>query len=277
MSIEFPIIDNHCHLDIDRGRGIAAVEDFSKSGGTHMIIVSQHSWKDGKNPNEISDFEERFDQTIEITEKATEILQGRAWSVLGIHPGLISRLVDGGYTVDEAGDFMCEGLDVAGKYISNGEGIAIKSGRPHYDVSEEIWEMSNLVLQHAICVAAKENTAIQLHTESTENLSVVAKWADKAGLQTNKIVKHFSDGVCEGVIPSIISIKENLQSAAQRGDLFLMETDYLDDMNRPGAVLGIKTVPKRTKWLIEMGYLESMKNAHVETPKIVYGIDTNEN
>jgi TatD-related deoxyribonuclease len=72
-------------------------------------------------------------------------------------------------------------------------------------------------------------------------------------------------------------MKENLQSAAQRGDLFLMETDYLDDMNRPGAVLGIKTVPKRTKWLIEMGYLESMKNAHVETPKIVYGIDTNEN
>tara|TARA_B110000116_G_scaffold234313_1_gene218713 strand:+ start:2015 stop:2848 length:834 start_codon:yes stop_codon:yes gene_type:complete len=277
MSIEFPILDNHCHLDIDRGRGIAAVEDFSKSGGTHMIIVNQHSWKDGKNPKEMSDFEERFDQTIEITERATEILQGRAWSVLGIHPGLISRLVDSGYTVDEAGDFMCEGLDVAGKYISNGEGIAIKSGRPHYDVSEEIWEMSNSVLQHAICVAAKENTAIQLHTESTENLSTVARWANEAGLQPDRIVKHFSDGVCEGVIPSVISIKENLQSAAQRENLFLMETDYLDDMNRPGAVLGMKTVPKRTKWLVEMGYLESMKNAHVETPKIVYGIDTNEN
>ena len=28
-----------------------------------------------------------------------------------------------------------------------------------------------------------------------------------------------------------------------------METDYLDDPNRPGAVLGPKTVPKRTQQL----------------------------
>ena len=77
-----PILDNHCHLDSEKGMGIAAVEDFSESGGTHMLVVNQHSWKDGKNPTDMSDFEERFYQTIEIVEQATEILQGRAWSVL---------------------------------------------------------------------------------------------------------------------------------------------------------------------------------------------------
>tara|TARA_B100000214_G_scaffold49251_1_gene30868 strand:- start:931 stop:1119 length:189 start_codon:yes stop_codon:yes gene_type:complete len=30
-----------------------------------------------------------------------------------------------------------------------------------------------------------------------------------------------------------------------------METDYLDDPNRPGAVLGPKTVPKRTQQLVD--------------------------
>ena len=30
-----------------------------------------------------------------------------------------------------------------------------------------------------------------------------------------------------------------------------METDYLDDPNRPGAVLGPKTVPKRTQQFVD--------------------------
>ncbi|MEM3342107.1 MAG: hypothetical protein QW728_05395, partial [Thermoplasmata archaeon] len=36
---------------------------------------------------------------------------------------------------------------------------------------------------------------------------------------------------------------------------FAMETDYIDDLSRPGAVLGHLTVPKRTRWLLQEGYL----------------------
>ena len=67
-----------------------------------------------------------------------------------------------------------------------------------------------------------------------------------------------------------------MRRAIENGNPFMMETDYLDDPNRPGAVLGIKTVPKRTKTLREEGHIEMMEVAHIDTPKNVYGIDTKE-
>ena len=53
-----------------------------------------------------------------------------------------------------------------------------------------------------------------------------------------------------------------------------METDFLDDPDRPGAVLGPKTVPRRVNWLLENGHGEAIRRAHVETPRRVYGIET---
>jgi TatD-related deoxyribonuclease len=53
-----------------------------------------------------------------------------------------------------------------------------------------------------------------------------------------------------------------------------METDFVDDADRPGAVMGPKTVPRRVRWLLDEGHESAMRTAHVETPRDVYGIDT---
>jgi len=53
----------------------------------------------------------------------------------------------------------------------------------------------------------------------------------------------------------------------------MMETDFLDDPRRPGAVLAITTVPKRTLGMIEKG-LMSEEQAHVihsDNPRRTYG------
>lgn len=53
---------------------------------------------------------------------------------------------------------------------------------------------------------------------------------------------------------------------------FMLETDYMDDPRRPGAVLGPKTVPKRTQQLIEAGMEEEMLwKCHVDVPNALYG------
>ena len=58
-----------------------------------------------------------------------------------------------------------------------------------------------------------------------------------------------------------------------------METDFLDDPNRPGAVLGPKTVPKRTQRLcsalLESGWegddvVALLLNIHEVWPKQLY-------
>jgi TatD-related deoxyribonuclease len=52
-----------------------------------------------------------------------------------------------------------------------------------------------------------------------------------------------------------------------------METDYLDDPDRPGAVLGPKTVPRRVSWLREQSHEAAVRRAHVEAPRRVYDLE----
>ncbi|MFB6173960.1 MAG: TatD family hydrolase [Halobacteriales archaeon] len=269
-----PVLDDHCHLDPERGRGLDAVRAFARAGGTHLMIVNQPSWKLGVEPADPADFDPVFEATVDLAAAATDELDGRAWPVLGVHPALISRLLDRGLSPEEAADLMRRGLDRAAEYATDSPAVALKSGRPHYDVAEEAWMASNEVIRHALALGAETGLAVQLHTEATEDLSAVGEWAADAGLAPERVVKHYAGGRCAGVTPSVMSRKDDLREAAERGEPFLMETDFLDDPDRPGAVLGPKTVPRRTRWLREEGHDEAVEIAHVETPERVYGVQT---
>jgi TatD-related deoxyribonuclease len=269
-----PVLDDHLHLDPDRGRGLDAVRDFARVGGTHLLLVNQPSWKHGIEVREDSDFQPVFEATIDLAAEATAELRGRCWPVLGVHPGLISRLTDDGLDPAAAADLMTAGLDAAAERVRDGEALALKSGRPHYDVSEAVWNASNRVLRHAVALAADADCALQLHTEATTDLTAVAGWARDAGLDPDRVVKHYADARCEGVTPSVMADRERVEAAVETGEAFLLETDFLDDPDRPGAVIGPKTVPRRTRWLHEEGHEEAIERAHVSTPRDVYGIDT---
>jgi len=273
-ELDRPVLDNHLHLDPVNGRNTAAVEDFAELGGTHLLVLNKPSWLLGVEVEEPADFREVFDLTVAAVEDATDVLDGRAWPVLGVHPALISQLLDRGFDVDEARELMQAGLDIAAEYVADGPALALKSGRPHYDVDEEVWTASNDVMKHAFALGAEVGSAVQLHTESGEDFTEVAEWAEDRGLPRERVVKHYSGGQVEGPIPSVLSDKDELEIAAERDAPFLMETDYIDDPDRPGAVLGPKTVPKRVRWLLQAGHEEAVERAHVDTPARVYGIDT---
>ena len=273
MDFDTPVLDNHLHLDPDHGRGIEAVKDFARAGGTHLLVVNKPSWTLGVDVEEPADFRAAFETTIDVVREASEILDGRAWPVLGVHPGLVTRLTERGFNPDAAGELMRAGLDIAAEYVPS-KALALKSGRPHYEVSHEIWNASNRVLKHALALGADNDCAVQLHTEASEDLTEITDWADERGLPSHRVVKHYAGGRLAGPIPSVMSEKSRLEEAAERGDLFLMETDFIDDPERPGAVLGPKTVPRRVRWLCEEGFDDAVRTAHVETPRKVYGIET---
>ncbi|ATW87551.1 TatD-related deoxyribonuclease [Halohasta litchfieldiae] len=270
-----PVLDNHLHLDPERGRGMEAVDEFARLGGTHLMIVNQPSWKLGVDSTDPEDFRSVFETTVEIAADATERLPGRAWPIVGAHPGLISRLIeDRGCSPAEARDCMQGVLDIAADYVGDGRALGLKSGRPHYEVSDAVWDASNGVMKHAFSLGAEVDCAVQLHTEASEDLTEIADWAEERGLAPHKVVKHYAGGRLAGPTPSVMSNKDWIETAAESGDSFLMETDFIDDPDRPGAVLGPKTVPRRVRWLSEQGYDEAIHRAHVETPERVYGIDT---
>jgi TatD-related deoxyribonuclease len=275
IDLDQPVLDDHLHLDPDNGRGLDAVRDFRRLGGTHLLVVNKPSWHLGVEADTGADFRAVFDRTLEIVADADDLLPGRAWPVLGVHPGLISRLVDDrDFTPNEARDLMQAGLDTAAEYVRDGRALALKTGRPHYDTPDAVWDASNAVLRHGLALGADAGCAVQLHTEASEDLTEIAAWAEERDLSPHRVVKHYAGPTLAGPTPSVMSRKEWLREAAEGGDPFLMETDFVDDPDRPGAVMGPKTVPRRVRWLLEEGYDDAVRQAHVETPERVYDIDT---
>ena len=274
-----PILDNHCHIDPRNGDGIDAVRRFARSGGTHMCIVNKPSWSLGVEASGGEDFREVFEETLRVVEEATEVLDGRAFAVLGVHPGLVSKLLGrfGGpqkeEAVERATEVMKSGLDVATEYVEGRDAVALKSGRPHYDVKEPTWEASNEVMQHAFELGADVGCAVQLHTESGEDFSDIREKAEEVGMPPERVVKHFSSPSVSEVQRSVIAYEENAFEAAEDGRDFFLETDYIDDPERPGAVLGTRTVPRRVEALLGEGYEEAVERACVTLPEEVYGIE----
>ncbi|MCK5548107.1 MAG: metal-dependent hydrolase, partial [Thermoplasmata archaeon] len=77
------------------------------------------------------------------------------------------------------------------------------------------------------------------------------------------------------IFPSIIASERNIREALRQGARFMLESDYLDDMRRPGAVIPPATIAKKTKKLLSEGTMseESAFKIHKENPENVYGIE----
>ena len=276
---KMPITDNHFHIDMNRGRGLCAVSDFERAGGTHVFLVSLPSWSLGLPVRNAADFAAVFEETIKTARLISQNTAVTAFPVLGIHPVEIIRLTESNGP-EKAADMMAAGFDIAGKYVSEGQAVAVKSGRPHFPVSDELLNASNRVMAHAFEVAADIGCPVQLHAEdmTPESVADIASIARAAGIRAEKVINHHAGplvSVCEkhGIWPSVTTGKDMTETALREGTRFLMETDYVDDPQNPGFVLGPKTVPKRTRKLAETWGEDVFWKIHKENPEKIYGVD----
>lgn len=280
MTTRLPILDNHMHLN-PRGRCLDAVKEFVRAGGTHLVLVSLPPWSLGVEISKPDDYRQVFDKVLKIARRAGEAEKVKVFVVLGVHPAEVNRLSER-FGLGRAVEIMKGGLEVACEYVKEGRAVALKSGRPHYPVDKEVWEASNDIMRHGFRLAKETGCAVQLHTESAtgETLEEIAGIARDGGLHPEKVIKHFAPPmvkVCEsvGIFPSVLASEEAVKKALREGARFMMETDYIDDPQRPGAVLGPKTVPKRTKQLIPEWGEEVFWKLHKENPEKVYGVEIN--
>lgn len=272
--IPTPVLDDHLHLHPD-GKGVEAVEEFARVGGTHLMVVNRPSWHFVDRVDSTDAFQVAFERTCDLVEAADAEVPGRVWAVLGVHPVLLPRLVDERDMSPEAATaLMQDGLELAASYVDADRAIALKSGRPHFEVDEDIFDASNAVMRHAFALGGDHDCAVQLHTESGDTFEEIATWAAEAGLSPDRVVKHYATGPITGVTPSVIARSAAVDAAVASGEPFMLETDFLDDPDRPGAVLGPKLVPRRSRTLAERGDIDALERAHIDTPAQVYGVDT---
>lgn len=273
------IFDNHLHLRRN-GRYLEAVKDFKRAGGTHFILC-QYPMPD-KALSERS-YLPCYMDTIKMAEEVERETGIKVFVTIGPYPAdyLLFKEKLG---KEGAMDLMKKGMEEAARLCAENKrcvGIG-EIGRPHFKVEDEIIEESNEIMIYGMQCAKEVGVPVVLHTEKAtpSTFKELAEMAKKVGLRPEKVVKHFSPPFIyyeenHGLMPSVISSRNNIEIALSKGDRFLMETDYIDDPNRPGAVLGPKTVPRLTKRLIKEGKMEEEQyyKVHVDNPERTYGID----
>lgn len=265
------------HLD-HRCQGVKAAKAFQRAGGTHIFLVSKPSWTIGVTVDHPDDYHKVFDETVHMAAEVKKV-GVTAFPVLGVHPAAITKMY-GRVGLDRTVELMKSGLELAAKYVGEGQAVGMKSGRPHYEVEPALWEASNEILMYAMELARDAGCPLQLHTESAtpENIREIADMARKSGLTPGKVIKHFSPPMVEefarcGLWPGVLAGKGMIKESLLQGDRFMMETDYIDDPERPGAVLGPRTIPRKTLALAGEWGDDVFWKIHKENPEQIYGVE----
>ncbi|MBC7112114.1 MAG: TatD family hydrolase [Methanothermobacter sp.] len=277
--MDIPITDNHIHVDPINGEGPKAVAlKFQRSGGRRMIIPNKPSWT----INAGTDYCKTMDTVLKYADIINQETEVEAYAVVGLHPAELSRLLEAGHDPERAEEMIRNGLEYAQSLVMDGMAVAIgEVGRPHYPVSDEELAAHNRLMVYAMELAAEASCPVQLHTESSgpKEFREFSGMAKRAGIRKYMVIKHFSGPLTapeenHGLTPSLIASRDVVRDGIRKGGPFLMETDYLDDIRRPGAVLGPKTVPRRTLEFINKGIFteEDAYRIHEETVERVYGI-----
>lgn len=277
MVEKVPVYDNHIHMS-PSGRNVEALKEFQASGGTGLTLVTL-PYKEVK-ISKGSDFATSYEITYALAEKAraeTDLLINIA---VGPYPVLIIPLAEA-YGLEKAEEIMIKGMEDAARDVAEGKAVAIgEIGRPHFPVSAEIREASDRILLRGMELAKENRVPVIIHCESDENTDKsLAELADMAGLDRGMVVKHSSPPwvtpeETHGVMPSIPASKSNLKEALAKGtDRFMMETDYIDDPEKPGAIMSVNTVPKKVMAWVSNGQVssESIYRICRDIPESLYG------
>ena len=267
-----PIWDTHIHLDLE-ARGLSAAQDFANAGGTHICLVHKPTFSAGL-PDSIESVDMSYRKTLDLADLVRRRIGLDVRVILGPHPVVWEKQIHT-MGMENSTQLHLESVELALNYCAEGEAVALgEVGRPHYPVSEAIWSAANAQLETVMRMASQAGVPIQLHVEDNgaKTNEELAKICDRAGLSRRNAVHHYasanvSDAFTHELSSSVSmaknSVSDLINTFSECTTTWTMETDYLDDPNRPGAVLGPKTVPKRTQQLVEE-LLQMMTQNEVE-------------
>lgn len=275
----FPVTDNHMHLD-PNGLKEKAIIDFFRSGGTHVVLVHKPYHK-APVINE-ADFRKSYEITVALAERVRINTPVKVTVVVGPYPVNLLYL-EKKHGLERGREIMMKGMEVAATMVEEGLAHAIgEIGRPHFEVPEEIMKASNEILKYGLTLAREIGCPVHLHTEGggAELYAELAEMAKDSGCSLDRVIKHFSgpsvlpEDNC-GLFPSVLASRKNIEKALAKGNRFMMETDYIDDLKRPGAVMVPKSIPKRTFQMIGKGLLseEDAFKIHKDWPERIYNIE----
>ncbi len=251
---DLPIVDHHCHLS-PNGEGVEAARRFAHAGGTHLFLATQQY---GPNvPLSIDAYRTQFETTEQLANRIRAEVGAIPYLVVAPYPvDLIRASAEVGLETARA---VQEGaLDLAGRWVEDQRAVAIgEVGRPHFPVEPPIVEAAEQVFRHALEVARDVGCPAVVHSEdlTPEGYRALAEFAGRVSFPPHQLVKHYARVVTPaaarlGIAPSYVARRELVDAALREPGPWFLETDFLDDPRRPGAVLDLATVPRRAQTLL---------------------------
>lgn len=257
LPSDLPVVDHHCHLH-PNGEGVAAARRFASAGGTHLMLATQNY--SGAVPRSAEEYRDQFDTTVRLARTIRTATGVDVRCVVAPYP---IDLVHAAPLIGIAAALAVQeaALDLAGRFVLDGEAVALgEVGTPHFPVADDLRVACETALDHAFSVARDVGCPAVVHSDDldADGYAALAARASRAGLDPGRVVKHYARSLVPrpqrgGVAPSFLARRDLVNEVLDEAGPWFLETDFLDDPARPGAVLDLATVPRRAAAIADRG------------------------
>ncbi|MCI4351425.1 MAG: TatD family hydrolase [Thermoplasmata archaeon] len=246
---DLPVVDHHCHLS-PNGEGVGAARRFRDAGGTHLFLATQN-YHPGP-PVTLEDYAAQFDTTEALADRIRRETGVEVYPVLAPYPiDLIGAARSLGLAA--AAELQEAAMDLAGRRIEDGRAVALgEIGRPHFPVDPTVQEAADRVFVRALEVARDAGCPAVVHCADLDpdGYRELAAFTARTGFPLGRLIKHYARTALPasdraGIVPSYLARSELVAEVESDAAPWFLETDFLDDPRRPGAVLDLATVPRR--------------------------------
>ncbi|BBE42595.1 TatD family hydrolase [Conexivisphaera calida] len=284
VAAELPAADNHAHANPVKGLGAREISRrFRESGGSLIIFVALPSWSLGLTPGSRDDLRKAYLIVVRSVQEAVEegLLSA---AILGLHPAEVYELMRAGRSPDEVLEFGRFSVDLAADMVDKGLAVGYgEYGRPHWNADPLVVEICDRITLMALEAARDHGGVVHVHSERAgpDTVARMHSMATSVGLDPSKIVLHHALPIAIGPASSrgmTASIpagrKGELEEAIGSGPRFVVESDFMDDPERPGAVITPWGLSRRIHRLLRSGVMS--QQFYMDTLKIyikLYGMD----
>lgn len=275
-------VDSHAHAST-AGLGYeVVVREFKKAGGRLIALVGLTPGSYGLEVS-LDGVLKSIDVHLQLCSKVRKELGG-VLCLAGVHPATVDRLARSSKSLDVLYVELVEGVM---KYLERclRDGLADglgEFGRPHYPAIPESTALSEVLTAKAMELARDYSLPIHIHSENSgrvtsESLKILAKYA---GLRVDRVLVHHvpptqvATYTSEGFYVSVVGKYEVLSSLGSSCKNTLVESDYLDDPKRPGAVMYPWDIPREVSEAVSRGSLtpECAREVLQRSPARYYGV-----
>lgn len=281
MTRTVPIADVHCHLNPVKGIGVKSLaKKFKSSGGWYLGVVAL-SPSHMELELSLKGYERAFQILIDSCRELSRV--GLKYRLhLGFHPAEVDKLMNLGLSAERTLKLGLEVIDLVCSMVKRGvvHGIG-EVGVQHYKTSKERVMIAEEIMKYSLMKAKDLEVPVHLHLDqSLTTVMRVKRIATEVECDFKKIVIHhvaleLLERVLElGFSTTIVGRINNLTVACRKGLVTLVESDYLDDPRRPGAVIVPWSICRNWNKLLnrEICNEEFAYKVNVEEVEKLYGI-----